>query len=113
MKKSDGGINIHKLGGICSGDLFKTIKDKQRVVFLKNRAGEPPQFSYLFLQSLMPVSSPFTLPPNHITDLILEVESTMKKNEVEKFSKMPPFLHILQPINLEASKPEDGGDLNR
>jgi|LauGreSuBDMM15SN_2_FD.fasta_scaffold1307361_1 hypothetical protein len=46
-------------------------------------------------------------------DLILEVESTMKKNEAVKYSNMPPFLHILKPINLEGSRPEEGDDMDR
>ncbi|GAX75027.1 hypothetical protein CEUSTIGMA_g2473.t1 [Chlamydomonas eustigma] len=61
------------------GDLYKKIKDKQEVVFLKNRA-----------------------------DLILEVETTMNAQEMKKHESVPPFLHLLRPIQLDGPSAEDG-----
>lgn len=56
------------------GDLYAKIKEEQQLVFLRNRA-----------------------------DLILEVESTMQSKDMNSFRNIPPYLHLLRPVNLEVS----------
>ncbi|KAG1679114.1 hypothetical protein FOA52_000469 [Chlamydomonas sp. UWO 241] len=58
-------------------DLYANIKKEQQLVFLRNRA-----------------------------DLILEVESTMTAKHMVRFRNIPPYLHLLRPVNLEDKREE-------
>eukprot|EP00955_Chlamydomonas_euryale_P057200 356692-Chlamydomonas_euryale.AAC.8 len=59
-------------------DLYAKIKTEQQLVFLRNRA-----------------------------DLILEVESTMQVKDMNRFRNIPPYLHLLRPVNLEEKREEE------
>jgi hypothetical protein len=41
------------------------------------------------------------LSPIIATELVLEVESTMSTKDCAKFRNIPPYLHLLRPVNLE------------
>jgi len=60
------------------GDLYQGIKKQQDFVFQRNRAS-----------------------------LVLEIESTMNRKAIDRHIDIPPYLHLLRPINLEYNHQDD------